>query len=49
MTTPLTADPTNTVTMEMNENAPAFDIVLRGYERRQVDEHLATARSPTRA
>jgi len=28
--------------MTMNETPPAFDIVLRGYERRQVDEHLAT-------
>ncbi|HEX3611865.1 MAG TPA: cellulose-binding protein [Sporichthyaceae bacterium] len=27
--------------MAMNETPPAFDIVLRGYERRQVDEHLA--------
>jgi len=41
MTTPLTEDPTNTVAMAMNETPPAFDIVLRGYERRQVDEHLA--------
>jgi cell division septum initiation protein DivIVA len=28
--------------MTMNETPPAFDIVLRGYERRQVDDHLAT-------
>lgn len=28
--------------MTMNETPPAFDIVLRGYERRQVDEHLST-------
>jgi cell division septum initiation protein DivIVA len=27
--------------MAMNETPPAFDIVLRGYERRQVDEHLS--------
>jgi cell division septum initiation protein DivIVA len=30
------------VAMTMNETPPAFDIVLRGYERRQVDEHLST-------
>jgi cell division septum initiation protein DivIVA len=41
MTTPTTEDLTNTVAMAMNETPPAFDIVLRGYERRQVDEHLA--------
>ena len=27
--------------MAMNETPPAFDIVLRGYERRRVDEHLS--------
>lgn len=27
--------------MALNETPPAFDIVLRGYERRQVDEHLS--------
>lgn len=37
MSSPLTEDPTET----MNETPPAFDIVLRGYERRQVEDHLA--------
>src|ERR671939_385629 len=37
-----TGKSTNPMAVAMNETPPAFDIVLRGYERRQVDEHLAT-------